>query len=277
MDHAMTYFTPSQHEKLLAPIRSTRVGKDRKNNSHVEAYEIRAHLNRLIGFGRWSQRVTAMEPIFEHLFVDESKGKEKDRVTVAYRAQVTLDVHAPDGTHLATYTEWAMGDAQNFPASSRGDAHDFAIKTAESQGLKRCAVNLGDQFGLSLYRKGSLQALVGVTLVHPVGMAAPVAAKDVDEHITEPLPAESEQVEDKRETNAPKPPVQPREDTRKPVIDAVREQALNPPDSADAMWWAKLQLDAGKAKVLNAKTTDADGNAVTVAALIQTQMVKRAA
>ena len=46
------------------------------------------------------------------------------------------------------------------PDFKRGDAHDMAIKTAETQALKRAAINLGDQFGLSLYKKGSTGPLV---------------------------------------------------------------------------------------------------------------------
>jgi recombination DNA repair RAD52 pathway protein len=76
---------------------------------------------------------------------------------------VTLRVDSPEGWLLATYTEAAAGDATNYP--SRAEAHDQAIKTAESQALKRAAVNLGDQFGLSLYRDGSTQAVVGKTLL----------------------------------------------------------------------------------------------------------------
>ena len=41
-----------------------------------------------------------------------------------------------------------------------GDAHDMALKTAESGALKRAATNLGDQFGLSLYNDGSMLPLV---------------------------------------------------------------------------------------------------------------------
>lgn len=258
----MTYFSAKQHAQLLKPINPNRVGKDGKGFSHVEAYEIRAHLNRVIGFALWSADLTDLAVIF---------AREKDgKHTVCYRATVRLTVSAPDGTTLATYTEAATGEAKNQP--HEGDAHDLAIKTAESQAFKRCAVNLGDNFGLSLYAKGSLSALVRGTLVDPPDTATTLEAAPVDAHITEPLPAESEQVEDRRETNAPKATPQPREDTRKPVIDALREQALNPPSTADAMWWAKLQLDANKAKVLNARTTDRDGNAVTLAALMQTEM-----
>ena len=60
-------------------------------------------------------------------------------------------------TGSGSYTEWAAGDATN---PTLADAHDQAIKTAESQAFKRCAVNLGDQFGLSLYKNGSTDATV---------------------------------------------------------------------------------------------------------------------
>ena len=69
----------------------------------------------------------------------------------------------------ARYTEWAVGDCKNYP--SRGDAHDMAIKTAESQAFKRAAMNLGDQFGLSLYDGGSLKQSIKATLDVPVNTA----------------------------------------------------------------------------------------------------------
>jgi hypothetical protein len=40
----------------------------------------------------------------------------------------------------------------------------MAIKTAESDALKRAAINLGTQFGLSLYNNGSLRDVVVQTL-----------------------------------------------------------------------------------------------------------------
>jgi hypothetical protein len=43
----------------------------------------------------------------------------------------------------------------------------MAIKTAESDALKRAAINLGTQFGLSLYNNGSLQDVVVRTLIEP--------------------------------------------------------------------------------------------------------------
>ena len=58
----------------------------------------------------------------------------------------------------------ATGSANNLP--SRGDAHDFAIKNADSYALKRAAKDLGDQFGLSLYNKGSLEPVVRTSVAY---------------------------------------------------------------------------------------------------------------
>ena len=153
----MGYLLPVQQEQLLKPINPARVHKDGRGFSHLEAWDIRAHLNRVFGFGRWSANVVDLQLVFEET------GKSEGRWNVCYRAMVTLRVDSPEGWLLATYTEAAAGDATNYP--SRAEAHDQAIKTAESQALKRAATNLGDQFGLSLYRDGSTQAVVGKTLL----------------------------------------------------------------------------------------------------------------
>lgn len=146
--------TSEQITELLKPINPARVSKDGKGFAHVEAWDIRRTMNRIFGFGAWSARVDSMELISER----EVTGKDgKTRWNVIYRARCTLEVgdfmEAP-----GTYAEWAAGDATN-PVLA--DAHDQAIKTAESQAFKRCAVNLGDQFGLSLYKNGSTDATVG--------------------------------------------------------------------------------------------------------------------
>lgn len=157
----MAYLNEQQIERLLAAIAPSRVVK-LDGLSHLEAYDVRAHLNRVFGFGRWSADVIEMTLINER-FGKNSKGR--DAVYVVYRAGLRLTVNAPDGTQLATYTEYAAGDALGFPVAKLGDAHDFAMKTAESQALKRAATNLGDQFGLSLYNSGSTKQIVQVSLV----------------------------------------------------------------------------------------------------------------
>lgn len=147
----------NQIEQLLKGINPSRVGKDGKGFAHLEAWDVRAHLIRIFGFAKWSQELIELEQIFETSV--EKDGKT--RWTVAYRATVRLTIFTGD-LEDAIYTEAAVGDSQNNP--SRADAHDMAIKTAESQAFKRCAINLGDQFGLSLYNAGGTGSVVRAVL-----------------------------------------------------------------------------------------------------------------
>lgn len=190
----MTYLTETQMGQLLRPLNARRVHQS-QGQTHMEAYDIRAHLNRIFGFGRWSGDVIEMTLVAEN-YGKSNKGN--DAVTVVYRAGYRLTIRAADGELLATYTEYASGDAPNFPLFKLGDAHDFAMKTAESQALKRAAINLGDQFGLSLYNKGSLGPLVGGTLVMP---DADPAKEGVDDDA--PVIAPEEAPEEVQEDHAP--------------------------------------------------------------------------
>lgn len=165
------YLTSEQVAVLLRPIQPSRVatmsapgGGGRM--SYVEAWDIRAHLNRIFGFGRWSADVVDLHLLYEDQAQSQAQGGSgsRPRWTCAYRATVRLTVNAPDGTVLATYTEAAAGSPMG-PMPDRADAHDMAMKTAESQAFKRCAANLGTQFGLSLYDNGSTEDVVRRTLV----------------------------------------------------------------------------------------------------------------
>jgi hypothetical protein len=78
--------------------------------------------------------------------------------SVIYRVHQRLTVKAIDGAPVGSFDGVAIGSAVN--VSSLAEAHDLAVKEADSQALKRAAVNLGDQFGLSLYDNGALAPVV---------------------------------------------------------------------------------------------------------------------
>lgn len=142
-----------QYEQLLKPLNESRVakrGQAGRQLSYLEAWDVKAHLIRIFGFGGWSADVLESTLAFE----DKN---EKGQWNVGYK--VTLRLSIP--TLQCTYTESAVGSA-NLP--QRGEAHDMAIKTAESDALKRAAINLGTQFGLSLYNNGSMRDVVVQTL-----------------------------------------------------------------------------------------------------------------
>lgn len=142
-----------QKEILLKGINPSRVasrqGGGGRSLSYLEAWDVKAHLIRVFGFGGWSWDVLNSELAFEE--------NANSRWSVGYKVVGRLTI-ADLG---CTYTEAAVGSAS---LPSRGEAHDMAIKTGESDALKRAAINLGDQFGLSLYNNGSLQPVVTTTL-----------------------------------------------------------------------------------------------------------------
>ncbi len=153
-------FSNEQIDVLLQPIKSHRVAQA-EGYSHVEAYDIRAMLIRIFGFGGFDEvSVVPAELLYE---VETETKAGKPAYKVAYRATRRLVVRG--GYQECTYEGTAVGESI-MPDFKRGDAHDMAIKTAESQALKRCVINLGDQFGLSLYNDGSLKPLVYKVVGH---------------------------------------------------------------------------------------------------------------
>lgn len=144
--------SPEQQRLLLQPLDPGRVRtirRGRQELAHLEAWDVRRWLIRVFGHTGFSITTLSLEMI--------SETPPPQGWTVIYRAQVRLEV---PGCHL---DDAAAGDATRQP--SRADAHDLAMKTALSQALKRCAVNLGDLYGLSLYDGGSTAPVVGWTAV----------------------------------------------------------------------------------------------------------------
>jgi recombination DNA repair RAD52 pathway protein len=121
----------------------------------MEAWDIKAHMIRVFGFGLWSWDVIDADLVFEE--------KGDRNWEVGYRVIGSLRIHQTG----ASYTEAAVGIAS---LPSRGEAHDMAVKTGESDAFKRAAINLGDNFGLSLYKNGQTAPVVIDTMVKPVSL-----------------------------------------------------------------------------------------------------------
>ena len=156
-------FTREQVDQLLKPIAAKRVLQDGKGHSHVSQQDILAHLIRVFGFGNFDIDVLQTECIFETERVDKN-GVVSGRYDACYRAMVRLTIRDPNGSEVCHYENGSTATAQN---QARGDAHDLAYKSAISLSVKRAAIALGDQFGLSLYNKGQMAPLVIGTKVMP--------------------------------------------------------------------------------------------------------------
>jgi len=237
--------TEQQVGFLLQPISQKRV-RHLRGMSHLEAWDVRRQLIRIFGFEGFTIETQALDLISER----ESKTGDRSRWTIVYRAQVRLTVKATDGRPITVFEDAAAGDAVNQP--SLGDAHDLAMKTALSQALKRCAVNLGDQFGLSLYNDGSQSAVVMRSLAYmgepvkdtedsPVG-GEPTPQNQTEEPDPDPTPPAATAPAPQQQTRpapsaVPDPPQQQRPGAMPPAGASERQAAL------DAMWEAARAVD----------------------------------
>jgi recombination DNA repair RAD52 pathway protein len=170
--------TPEQITALGAPwIQRSRV-KLLDGNSYLQAWDVKATLIKIFGWGGFSTEVLEAEivKIREHGAGDtpghterfdsrDGKKKKGDAKTPQVIAKVTmrLTLHniGPAGQDVV-HTEVAVGINSQWDI---GAACDTALKSAESDALKRCAIFLGTQFGLSLYNAGDINDVVKRVLV----------------------------------------------------------------------------------------------------------------
>ena len=170
--------SPAQLTVLLKPLNpsrvSTRAGSGGSGRlSYLEAWDVKASLIRVFGFGGFSADVIQSSILRMEKDIPAYTGGRDNRTrkmdadgnpdfnwSIMAQATVRLTLHDPDLDHDATYTETAIS-SQVGP--DIGEVADFAVKTAESDALKRAAIYLGTQFGLSLYDDGKTTDIIKVT------------------------------------------------------------------------------------------------------------------
>lgn len=156
-----TPFTAEQIGKLASPIKEGRIsqrsGGGGSKLSYLEAWDVKATLIRIFGFGNFSVEVIDAK-IIQIDKEPAANAGDKDKYTVLAQATARLTIHATG----AVYTETAA--ASQTGKQGIGEVADFALKTAESDAVKRAATYLGTQFGLSLYNNGMLNDVVQVVL-----------------------------------------------------------------------------------------------------------------
>jgi hypothetical protein len=268
----MSYLSPEQVSKLLEPIHPRRVSS-RDGLAYVEAHDVKAHLTRIFGFARWSSEV-----LEQHLIVErqvQTKGG-KDAFYVCYRSLVQLTVCAPDGTVLARYTEGHVGDSTH---PVQGDAHGNALTNSESYALKRCAIALGDQFGLSLYNRGQTSRIVGKTLVAMPGEGA-AAAADVDVDLPQVHPEDqSVEAEPEPAPAAPEPaaeqaqvePIAPggsKEEIAAALVERLHALDFTQPRGVVLRAVTALKIEAGRARILTYKVATGEGGELPLGVLM---------
>lgn len=146
---------PEQIKALMGRLNANRVASRNQGGrslSYLEAYDVKATLIRIFGFGGFSSECIDSQILRADL---RERDNQRPIWDVSAKCVVRLTIHVTG----AVYQE-AAASMQSNP--DFGEAADFAIKTAESDALKRAATNLGTQFGLGLYDQGSTAEIVKV-------------------------------------------------------------------------------------------------------------------
>jgi recombination DNA repair RAD52 pathway protein len=140
-----------QQLALMSPLNPARVSK-RDNMSYLEAWDVKASLIKVFGFGGFSSELIESE-ILDVREVPNRSNPNKMNQKVTAKAVVRLTIHQTG----AVYTEAAIAGSMQPDIT---ESMDMAIKSAESDALKRAAIFLGTQFGLSLYNAGRTTDIV---------------------------------------------------------------------------------------------------------------------
>lgn len=148
--------TEAQLWQLMQGLPNDRV-KQLKGLSYVEAWDVKATLTRVFGFGGFATQILSEEVMFAEQVA--RSGGSGTNWSVGYRVSLRLII-----PQLGTFfDEAAVGSNSQ---GSRAEATDNAVKGATSDALKRCATMLGTQFGLSLYDNGNQNEVIK-TIVAP--------------------------------------------------------------------------------------------------------------
>jgi len=134
-------FDPKQLRMLKARLKPSIVRtreQDGKNLRSLEGWYVIAEANRIFGFGEWDRELVESQCVHTR--------QAGDRYVAVYTARVRIRVRASRGMALREGS--GAGEAN---AASPGQAHEYALKAAETDATKRALMTFGNAFGLSLY------------------------------------------------------------------------------------------------------------------------------
>lgn len=118
--------------------------------SYLSGWYVIDRLNKVFGQGNWCY-ASEVTLIREDKLTKQAYGKDTEYHSVHYTARVTLNVRLSKDEPWTDFIDYGYGDGADTKVP--GKAHELAIKEAVTDGLKRCAKNLGMSLGLALYDK----------------------------------------------------------------------------------------------------------------------------
>jgi DNA repair and recombination protein RAD52 len=138
-------FTPEQKVALSAPLNRANVrnrAQSGRQLSYVESWFVIAEANRIFGFDGWTRETVDLRCVSE---APREIGQSKTpghSVTYICKVRVTVGGIVREGCGAGHGIDRDLGQA-----------HESALKEAESDAAKRALMTFGNPFGLALYDK----------------------------------------------------------------------------------------------------------------------------
>jgi hypothetical protein len=148
-------FSTEQIAALSAPLDRAKVRQreqGRGSVSYIEGWQVIAEANRIFGFDGWQRQTLQLRCIHqaERLVGSRANGREpKPGWGVTYTARVRITVGGPG---LPVVIREGCGAGHGID-TDLGQAHESALKEAETDAMKRALMTFGNPFGLALYDK----------------------------------------------------------------------------------------------------------------------------
>ena len=114
--------------------------------SYIEGWHAIAEANRIFGFDNWSRETQ------EVVQLGEPYQNAKGNNVVSYRAKVRIRVFSDSEGLVGEIIREGCGFGQGIDRDL-GQAHESALKEAETDAMKRALMTFGNPFGLALYDK----------------------------------------------------------------------------------------------------------------------------
>ncbi len=143
-------FTPEQAKALQAPLDPANIKPPPRGKfgSYVDGFHIVTEANRIFGHDGWSYSITALDLCSR---IETTDSGNKPQVRVGYRCTVRVEAGGAFREGAAVGTGMAKPE-------NEADAHESAVKEAETDALKRALRSFGYTFGLALYDKSDNNA-----------------------------------------------------------------------------------------------------------------------
>src|SRR5262245_42613581 len=130
----MSGFAPKQTRALLRKLDRKHVHtKEVEGHSldYIEGWFAISQANAIFGFDGWDREMAQFERVYER-----SRG---DRISCGYVARVRIRVRANGSVIVREGTGWGHASTRD-----AGDAHELALKAAETDATKRALATFGN-------------------------------------------------------------------------------------------------------------------------------------